>query len=96
MKALILATVLPLVGCTSTSTYIGTDTYGQQYSEIKEQRFLMQTSGKSNSATKDGDSWLVEFKSDSEQGDGDFIQAVAAGVAAGMRAAALPQSIPFQ
>ena len=59
--------------------------------EISENRFLMRTSGKSNSAMRETDgSWLVEFKSDEEGGDTELIQAISAGVAAGLAAAAAP------
>jgi len=91
-----LALAFVVVGCSNTRTIIGVDGYGQNYTEIREQRFLMQSTGKNNSAMKEGDGFLVEYKSDTEKGDTDMVEAIATGVAIGMRTAAAPAPIPYE
>lgn len=84
-----------VIGCSNTRTIIGVDGYGQNYTEVREQRFLIKSTGKNNSALKEGDGFVVEYKSDSESGDNQMIEAIATGVAIGMRTAAAP-TVPYK
>jgi hypothetical protein len=93
VKALLLIPLVAMVGCSSTRTVM-TNPNGDVI-EISDKRFLVKTDKKDNSVIRENDgSFLVEWKSDKEGGDVDSINAIAAGVIAGMKAGALAAAAP--